>query len=116
MTIDKPNGQQLKRLTNAIIKSGFAGNFKELIKAADLISERSTLKSHDVDAAYIEFLSLFYERMEGMNAGDRLKERFANDIRSGSMDQGKKATSTYDILKAHTLARLEISNPTYKGD
>jgi hypothetical protein len=54
--------------------------------------------------------------MEGMNAGDRLKERFTNDIRSGSMDQGKKATSTYDILKAHTRARLEISNPTYKGD
>ena len=116
MTIDKPNGQQLKRLTNAIIKSGFAKNFKELIKVADSISERSTLKSHDVDAAYIEYLSLFYEQMEGMSAGDALKERFANDIRSGSMDQGKKATSTYDILKAHTRARLEISNPTYKGD
>ena len=116
MTIDKPNGQQLKRLTNAIIKSGFAGNFKELISTADSIAERSTLKSYDVDAAYIENISLFYERMEGMNTGDTLKERFANDIRSGSMDQGKKATSTYDILKAHTRARLEISNPTYKGD
>jgi hypothetical protein len=114
MTVDKPDGQELKRLTNAIMKSGRAEKSKELIKVADSISARSTLKSVDVDAAHIERISSFYGGLEAINTADALKQRFARDIRRGAMDYGERATLTHDILKSHARARLDISNPDYE--
>lgn len=112
MTIDKPSGQDLKRLTDIVIENSVNRESRELIAAALSIMAREANNGDAVNAAYAKQLFTFYKQ-PASNGDINLNRCFAEDIRSGVMDAGERAKSAHEIMQVHARARLEISNPEY---